>query len=865
MATSPKPKSSKLEAFFKMVDDSITKEEFIAAFDVLRAKVANMEESNMKDFKLMHESFTVLSEKLNMDATLDVAEVKAEVMDLWQSQQDEIEKRLFAIDAKVAAIKEGTDGNDGDTPTDEQLVALIKPLVEMATPIIGEKGIAQLAESFIVNNLAKYGARIRDGLELLPEGEKLTPDAIEGLTLALEAAAQRVGTRAGWGAHPITIQQSGTTKTKNARSFNFKGTGAPTIIQRPDGVTDLTFSGGSGGGVVNTIVAGSGITVNSTDPVNPIITATGGGTGTVTSVSSADTNATVATGTTTPVITVVSAPKLATARTIAGASFDGSANVTLPSKFIVQGTVDAGLSGAQFLGALGTGIVKNTTTTGVQSIAIAADFPTLNQNTTGSAATLTTPRAINGVNFDGSAAITVTAAAGTLTGTTLNSTVVNSSLTSVGTIATGVWNGTGITVANGGTGAATLTGVLKGNGTSAITGGAVLNDIGAPTGDFSMNTHKITSVTDPTAAQDAATKNYVDAVAQGLSAKGSVRLATAAALPANTYLSNVITITATGVLTVDGSTVALNDRILVKDESAQLENGVYVCTTAGSVGVAAVLTRSADMDTSAEFPGAFVFVETGTVNAAAGFVCTNSAPPTVGTTAIVFTQFSGAGEITAGNGLSKSGNTLSIDTSITVDKTTAQTLANKTLTSPIMTAPVLGTPASGTLTNATGLPISGLVASTSTALGVGSIELGNASDTTLSRSAAGVLAVEGVVVDTISATNTLTNKRITKRVLALSAGSATPAINTDSYDVVHITAQSAAITSFTSSLTGTPVDGDSLRISITDNGTARALTWGSSFESSTATLPTTTVVSTRLDVGFFWNTETSKWRCVASC
>lgn len=116
---------------------------------------------------------------------------------------------------------------------------------------------------------------------------------------------------------------------------------------------------------------------------------------------------------------------------------------------------------------------------------------------------------------------------------------------------------------------------------------------------------------------------------------------------------------------------------------------------------------------------------------------------------------------------------------------------------------------------------------------------------------------------TPTGTETMTNKRITKRVLALSAGSATPAINTDSYDVVHITAQSAAITSFTSSLTGTPVDGDSLRISITDNGTARAITWGASFESSTATLPSTTVVSTRIDVGFFWNTETTKWRCVA--
>lgn len=112
-------------------------------------------------------------------------------------------------------------------------------------------------------------------------------------------------------------------------------------------------------------------------------------------------------------------------------------------------------------------------------------------------------------------------------------------------------------------------------------------------------------------------------------------------------------------------------------------------------------------------------------------------------------------------------------------------------------------------------------------------------------------------------TNTVSNKRNTERVTALSAGSATPAINTDSFDVVHITAQSAAITSFTTNLTGTPVDGDSLRISITDNGTARALTFGASFEASgTVPLPTTTVISTRLDIAFFWNTETSKWRCI---
>jgi hypothetical protein len=105
--------------------------------------------------------------------------------------------------------------------------------------------------------------------------------------------------------------------------------------------------------------------------------------------------------------------------------------------------------------------------------------------------------------------------------------------------------------------------------------------------------------------------------------------------------------------------------------------------------------------------------------------------------------------------------------------------------------------------------------------------------------------------------------RITKRVLATAGPGATPTINTDSYDVVHLTALAAAITSMTTNLTGTPVDGDTLRISFTDNGTARAISWGASFEASTVALPTTTVISTRLDVGLFWNTETSKWRCVA--
>lgn len=93
--------------------------------------------------------------------------------------------------------------------------------------------------------------------------------------------------------------------------------------------------------------------------------------------------------------------------------------------------------------------------------------------------------------------------------------------------------------------------------------------------------------------------------------------------------------------------------------------------------------------------------------------------------------------------------------------------------------------------------------------------------------------------------------------------SATPTINTDTVDYYSITALATAITSFTTNLSGTPYERQTLWIAITDNGTARAIAWGVSFEASTVALPTTTVVSTRLDVGFVWNTVTSKWRCVA--
>ena len=156
-------------------------------------------------------------------------------------------------------------------------------------------------------------------------------------------------------------------------------------------------------------------------------------------------------------------------------------------------------------------------------------------------------------------------------------------------------------------------------------------------------------------ATDAFVAAAVTAAVQGLSVKPSVQEATAAALPTNTYANGssgigaTLTGVATGVLTVDGIAVSLNDRVLVKNEAAAANNGIYSCTLAGAAGVAYVLTRATDMNTAAHAPGAFAFTEQGTANASAGFTVMGEGPFTIGTTAINWTQFSSAGQVTPGD------------------------------------------------------------------------------------------------------------------------------------------------------------------------------------------------------------------------
>ena len=174
------------------------------------------------------------------------------------------------------------------------------------------------------------------------------------------------------------------------------------------------------------------------------------------------------------------------------------------------------------------------------------------------------------------------------------------------------------------------------------------------TGVVDVNTSRITNVTDPTQAQDAATKAYVDAVKVGLDIKDSVTAATTA---------NITIATALNVGdTIDGISLSDGDRVLVKDQSDATENGIYV---AGSSPA-----RAGDANANGELTGgSFVFVEQGTANGDNGYVFTHNGTPTLGSTNLTVAQFSGAGQITAGAALTKTGNQLDVgvdDSSIEV-------------------------------------------------------------------------------------------------------------------------------------------------------------------------------------------------------
>lgn len=193
------------------------------------------------------------------------------------------------------------------------------------------------------------------------------------------------------------------------------------------------------------------------------------------------------------------------------------------------------------------------------------------------------------------------------------------------------------------------------------------------TGNIAVNSAKITGLADPTDPQDAATKYYVDAARSGLDVKQSVKVATTGPLVAlydngtSGYQATLTNNDTQVALSIDNVALSVGNRVLVKNQSAALENGLYEVTDTGSISTNWVLRRTTDADnyqpTGEMTSGMFCFVEQGDINSDTGFVLTTNDPISIGSTGLSFALFSTSGTLVAGDGLSKSGNVLQVNVS----------------------------------------------------------------------------------------------------------------------------------------------------------------------------------------------------------
>lgn len=271
--------------------------------------------------------------------------------------------------------------------------------------------------------------------------------------------------------------------------------------------------------------------------------------------------------------------------------------------------------------------------------------------------------------------------------------------------ATGVSGPTGATGIQGATGAAGATGAgatgvdgpVGATGPAGATGAGTTGATGA-TGPVGATGIGATGATGPAGATGVTGTTGATGPQAATDFKEAAKYATTGALPAVIYNNGAsgsgATLTGAGVgaLSLDSTTPSVGDRILVKNQVSTFQNGLYSVTTVGSGIIAFVMTRATDFDQAADIDsGDAIFVTAGTTLATTTWAYTGATSPVMGTDPITFVQAAGPGSFTGGNGIAITGTSIAIDTAVTVDKTTGQTLTNKILTSPVVNTGISGT------------------------------------------------------------------------------------------------------------------------------------------------------------------------------
>jgi hypothetical protein len=509
--------------------------------------------------------------------------------------------------------------------------------------------------------------------------EGATPDDFETTLLVTEPTSDVTVTLPN---QTTTLVGKDTTDTFTNKTFNTGATGNVLQIQG-NGISSYSGSGNTvvltNTPTISSLFINSGLNLNGATTGHTQLLAQNTASGTITFpavtgtvITSADTG----TVTNTMLAGSIANDKLSNSSvTVNGSSVSLGGSTTITAVNPNALTIGTGLSGTSYDGSSAVTVAIDST------VATTSGTQTLTNKT------LTSPLIDgNGVVFEGATAndfeTTLTVADPTADRTITLPDVTGTVITSgdSGTVTNTMLQNSSITI--NGTPTALGGSINITAGVSSVSGTSSQIAVSSTTGDITLSLPSavvfpgsVTLNADPVNALDAATKQYVDAVAEGLHVHASVVAATTANVDLSTGLEAGDVI--------DGVTLVAGDRVLVKNQSTTSENGIYIASTSGAA------VRASDYNTASEIdPGDFFFVTGGTTYDNTGWVQT-AVVTTLGTDPITFEQFSGAGTYLAGNGLTLTGNTFSINTAVTVDLNTAQTLTNKTLTSPSITTPTV--------------------------------------------------------------------------------------------------------------------------------------------------------------------------------